>query len=69
MMQLINKNLCFSIKKQVHLTYTLAYNFTNIIRNTYLPIGDSIFDVIACSVNKHSTIIPSSRLHACILMN
>jgi len=35
----------------------------------YLPIGDGILDVVACSVNEHSTIIPSSRLHTCILMN
>ena len=34
-----------------------------------LPIRDGIFDVVACSVNEHPTVIPSSWLHTCVLMN
>ncbi len=34
-----------------------------------LPVSQGIFDVVGSSVDKHSTLVPSSTLHAYVLVD
>jgi len=35
----------------------------------FLPIGESIFDVVACGINEHSAILPASTLQTHVLID
>ena len=55
-----------TVKHAIRSCDQVKRNRTRVIRN--LPIGECVLDVVTCSVDEHTVLIPGSTLYTHILM-